>query len=223
MRDYEPLHQLARKLVDVYGADFAVTLFEWIAADQLAGEAAAVVAAPPAPPVYEIPAPPLVGSLLTDRELRGWRVTLDNGYTGSGQVPRIVERWERIDPADRSTAADLLAELPDTMPWWQAVVELGPLHPVEQDPDDARLYGPIGQRWGDPDRPCWFGFGVDGARPCMLGENHTGPHRDQAGAELPPLARLTVNELGADLTPCTCGHPEQHRPECPRSVNAGAA
>lgn len=92
-------------------------------------------------------------------------------------------------------------------------VQLVPLTDAEL--DDAKLYGPPGQRWGDPNEPCPY-------QPCALRLQHAGPHIDDEGNPLaqteateddPTFGRVTRADLAVV---CTCGQPGRHLPTCPR-------
>lgn len=97
-------------------------------------------------------------------------------------------------------------------------VDLLPLTPAEE--ADAALYGPPGARWGDPATPCPYSAGY---AVCALGVGHIGPHKDADGNALGltdvdedqgvTTARVDVEDTE---TPCTCGHPEAHTPDCAR-------
>jgi hypothetical protein len=100
--------------------------------------------------------------------------------------------------------------------WSSLLAELGPLVilPDDQDQADLQLYGPVGQRWGDPTAPCPVGS-------CKLGMFHTGPHTtdppshpyQEISAIMNPDADVTKQDLE---TRCTCRRPAQHLPSCPR-------
>jgi hypothetical protein len=125
-------------------------------------------------------------------------------------------------PDDRVAADDGSEDLR----WFDLLAEWGPVYLVslnESDDEDARLYGPPGARWGQPDVPCPY---VDGQLPpgeCTLGQGHIGPHVDSDGYPLGQTV-VTIADLSAGritpqeaaLTACTCGHPAVHRPGCPR-------
>lgn len=114
--------------------------------------------------------------------------------------------------------------------WGELLAEYGPLTLVPltpQDHADTILYGPPGARWGNPAVPCeYFTAAVVGgqvAGVCALGTGHVGAHTDSAGqalgqttaADAPPIY-AGVTPYQASQTPCTCGHPEQHRRGCAR-------
>lgn len=100
--------------------------------------------------------------------------------------------------------------------WSALLAELGPLVvlPDDQDPREAELYGPIGQRWGNPAKPC-------PKDSCLLGIFHVGPHEFAAPAiadarmfDLP--AQPFSGEVRIDPNQCNCGRPQEHQPDCPR-------
>lgn len=107
-------------------------------------------------------------------------------------------------------------------------VFLVPLTPQEE--ADALLYGPPGARWGDIHTPCPFhlaNFGGGGDPSvdygaCALKTGHIGAHLDWTGEPMGMTTadgeRTTGNISLAESTarPCTCGHPEAHRPGCER-------
>jgi hypothetical protein len=159
---------------------------------------------PHAKPVitYALPAPPPLESRVTN----GIRVWTQIDHTGD------ISLWRDLDR-------------PDVVPIpWSILLEYrGPLRLVEdQGAEDIRLYGPRGARWGNPDRPCWYGFGTTDAVPCQLGENHAGPHKDIDGAVIGATeadgsnANAGISPAQAAEVPCTCGHPDAHWLGCPR-------
>lgn len=100
--------------------------------------------------------------------------------------------------------------------WPQLLSQFGPvaLLPNDEDQEEARLYGPIGQRWGDPTKPCPHGS-------CRYGMFHIGPHeeadpmiQDARVLDLPPVRFSGITRDDPD--PCNCGRPAAHLPGCPR-------
>lgn len=154
------------------------------------------------PTPARIPAPPPIETEVSDRHGEVYQVQRDPD--GSP----VIVRWGHHEVGWRG----------DRIPWAVAYAELGPITPIDQNPDDARLYGPWGARWGNPGVSCPYPG-------CALGMGHTGRHLDDDGAELGPEL-VPFAELGpaytdlaplADMAePCNCGHPEAHTPSCPR-------
>lgn len=100
--------------------------------------------------------------------------------------------------------------------WPTLLGDFGPvaLLPNDEDPEEARLYGPVGQRWGDPTKPCPHGS-------CRLGMFHIGPH-ESADPEVVdarlfdlPMRRFSGN-VRVDPEACSCRHPSAHLPTCAR-------
>lgn len=73
---------------------------------------------------------------------------------------------------------------------------------------EEHLYGPVGQRWGDPNICCPY-------KRCSYGVGHVGVHRDEHGAAL-GLEHRIDEEIHAGPDFCTCGTPARHQPGCPR-------
>lgn len=114
-----------------------------------------------------------------------------------------------------------------TGPWpWDTLIQYGPLELLpltDQEIEDERIYGPIGARWGFPDRPCPY---RDHSRidpktsavvSCALGRGHIGPHLDKNKNPL-GLDREFNPDQASDPSAvwCTCGQPGLHLEHCPR-------
>ena len=150
--------------------------------------------------------------------------------TAAGQVYKRDERtpaddlgygqwgsWTLMPKDDTVVAVDQRCS-------WGALLHAGPLTLLDltdQEWDDARIYGPPGARWGNPNEPCQFSgrpnlnakldIPMD-LRPCTLGVGHVGYHTDSEGNRL-------YGDGGAEdvrVGPCNCGHPGRHQPGCPR-------
>jgi hypothetical protein len=178
--------------------------------------------APAAAGVYAIPGPPPIERTMTDSYGGTWQRIHDGRF-----IMVMADAEKGADPAN--VGAELT--------WPHLIATYGPitlLPLTEQEEKEAALYGPPGQRWGDPYKPCpyvqpgeahnqgtgdeWYGPAI----PCRLGVGHTGPHRDLEGN---PLGMTEADGTSVDAgitlaesvqTACNCGHPEQHRPGCPR-------
>lgn len=161
----------------------------------------------PVPVTYALPAPPPRGREVTNGE----QVWTHLDHTGDGSYFRDLAAVPAVT----------------SIPWANLLDQYGPLTLVEEDQADAAMYGPIGARWGRPEIPCPFTLYGDDDAPssatqCALGLNHAGPHRDQAGAALDESdadgSRISagISPHEASKTPCTCGHPDAHKPGCPR-------
>lgn len=123
-------------------------------------------------------------------------------------------------------------------PWYELLARYGPvtLEPLtDEEIASETLYGPVTARWGNPDEPCPYREHLPGAIAtgamvagpwvgCSLGVGHIGWHRDDAGNELRgqsdaplvPAGDTSITPAEASRVPCTCGHPERHRPDCAR-------
>jgi hypothetical protein len=199
--------------------------------------------------VYELPGAPVVGRIVqpilgsTDAEGRpfvnaslAYRRNRDGNFV---EVTLVKDRYGETVLPEPWTWAGLLG--------LYGRLRLVPLTAEEE--ATAKLYGPIGERWGDVSQPCPYvgelsttdnGQGLEPYGPCSLRVGHTGPHVDSQGRPMGqttvdpdapvvgvgyrlegdpvdielPDGRIVPGVLPADR--CTCGHPEQHRPGCPR-------
>lgn len=150
----------------------------------------------PAPkPTYAIPNPPPLEYRVVDRTGQKWTHLKD------------APGWfDRDDSGRREEWVDLLDAFgPVTLDEW-----------TDEERASFELYGPPGARWGNPAQPCSH-------YACSLGWGHTGLHiNDVTGEPIePPPADGTTVDAGitpheSSETPCTCGHPDRHRPGCPR-------
>lgn len=159
------------------------------------------------PVTYSLPGAPVTGRRVT---------TSTTGDPHAGGA--LIFRKE----ADGAFTCLALAEIsaPNNIWSWSGIlatfgtVTLIPL--TDKEKEHEKLYGPLGARWGDPYEPCPY-------RGCTLGVGHIQAHLDRDGN--PILVDLDAVAASADLnvspqeaaeTPCNCGHPERHTPECPR-------
>jgi hypothetical protein len=147
--------------------------------------------------VFALPAPPPIGTKLGDDQGNVWQV-IDR----AAEEPHPLLTTVRDEHDDRPVMTRewhvLLAESPLTL-----------LQLTDQEQELARLYGPPGARWGNPDEPCHNIV-------CALGTGHAGPHVDSAGEPVPALFRDEEPSIGIDTRPCTCGNHSSHEPTCPR-------
>lgn len=162
-------------------------------------------------PRYEIPGAPPVGTKLKDRFGNIHQRSIDGTFV-------VIELEDDPEP---------FVGLGEIHLWLSLLNDFGPLDVVpltEEDMEIERLYGPFGQRWGNPDEPCPYIYPVNPNWVCSLGVGHIGQHKTREGVfmsswepgdpEGPPTAAEVTKE---DLeTLCTCGRPAQHRPTCPR-------
>lgn len=161
-----------------------------------------------APVTYSLPGAPVTGRRVTTSTTPG------DPYAGGALI-------FRKEP-DGTFTCLALAEIsaPDNIWSWSGIlatfgtVTLIPL--TDKEKEHEKLYGPLGARWGDPFEPCPY-------RGCRLGVGHIQAHLDRDGnpilVDLDALAAsadLNVSPQEAAETPCNCGHPERHTPECPR-------
>ena len=161
---------------------------------------------------YSLPGQPTTGRTVTGTEdgqvavTRSFRRHTDGEWTlvasdDPDDVDQIgVARWSWSEVLDAHS------------------VTLDPLTAAEK--ESELLYGPVGARWGDPDKQCPWMDKISG-KPCNLGLRHTGAHEDGHGN----ILGMTEEAVGAarihaDATPgqplCTCGHPAAHEPACYR-------
>jgi len=159
---------------------------------------------PPSPPDrYQIPGPPPRGSRVTDDLAGVWEYFSDNA-DDEAMFRRVGTQAVDIDRP------------PAAWSWLELLDLYGPLTRVpDEDDEDARLYGPRTQRWGQPDVSCPHRY-------CVLGTGHVGPHTNAANEPMGQTAHATafttasITPAEASLTACTCLHPERHRLGCAR-------
>lgn len=232
-RNYDALTRAAVLLMKHAGPDAALSILTWIDNDlreiealsrQFAATTESAVREHTAPlraqldapsNRFEIPRPPIVGTQLRDRYGYGWIVGLDQDVDTErwgGEVPREIVRAPQLD----DDPDPIREPAPGAFYAWGALAieERGHFDVVPQDPEDARLYGPIGERWGDPTQPCPY-------TGCALKLGHIGPHVDAGDQDISPTDSEPVK--GHNPVICTCGHPDNHRPGCPRFVMARGA
>lgn len=182
---------------------------------------------------------PEVGPVIT-YSLPGQPTT---GRTVSGSTQEADRTWKRHTDGTwelmTSTLGDNAEEMPasvavdrgDIWTWAEMLEEctltLVPLTDAEK--ESELLYGPVGARWGNPDEPCpYWAYLTEEAlvqTHCALGLNHVGVHEDREGRPLGVVpeavgaARITAAispQASVETGLCTCGHPGQHQPGCPR-------
>lgn len=160
---------------------------------------------------YDLPLPPVVGTQLRDRYGYGWRVGLA-AWESPGPVPRALYRAPELD----NDPDPLHEPNPGEELYWTGYIfdERRGFEVIPQDPEDARLYGPIGERWGDPTQPCPY-------TGCVLKLGHIGPHVDAGDQDISPTDSDPIK--GHNPVPCTCRQPANHQPGCPRFVLARGA
>lgn len=173
------------------------------------------IAMPTPEGVYAIPGPPPTERTVTDSYGGTWR------RTTAGIFVMIM--------ADATLGANP-DEIGRELVWPILICTYGPitlLALTDEEKEQAVLYGEPGQRWGDPYKACPYVATASPTdtwdnEPCRLGVGHTGPHKDQYGN---PLGETTADGSTIDAsvrlaksveTACNCGHPDQHRPGCPR-------
>jgi hypothetical protein len=175
------------------------------------------------PTRYVMPGVPPIETELIDNRGDRWKIAVDPFGTHYAELLPGPD----VDQDEGVT----------TLAWHQLLAHKGPLTVCEQDPEDARLYGPWGARWGRPDHPCPFyatqaaeepsadgeGLRIIGyAGNCALGVGHVGPHVDPGGNPLNPasptpyIGPVSISPAQASETPCDCGNPAEHQPGCPR-------
>ena len=101
--------------------------------------------------------------------------------------------------------------------WHDLLAEFGTLTLLDTRDPTAALYGPPGARWGDPSQPCPY-------QGCALKLGHVGLHFDRWSTPFiaPPAPPGTNPGWRAGVTRedfetlCTCRHPSNHLPGCPR-------
>lgn len=162
--------------------------------------------------VYAIPGPPPMETRVKDRHGASWVHRLD------GMMERVSDTAEGPDAT------------PEVCTWAELLSVVGPLtvNPLtDHEKELARLYGPPGQRWGNPSQECPH-------YACMLGWGHIPPHIDAAGEPI-GLTEADGTWVNADITPqqaaenpCNCGNPLRHQPGCNRytktsGIESGAA
>jgi len=193
--------------------DLPISVATQATADQLSADAdaylAATVAAPlpddpapaPAKQTYAIPNPPPIEYRVVDKNGNRWT--------------HMVEAHGRFHNIDGAGTIVHYAEWPDLLAMYGPVT-------IDEWTDEEKagfaLYGPPGERWGNPALPCSH-------YACSLGWGHTGLHvNDVTGQPIEPApadgttvdAGITPHE--SSQQPCTCGHPDRHRPDCPRYI-----
>lgn len=162
----------------------------------------------PEPTTYSIPFPPPIEYRVVDTNGRRWV----HSRTAHGIFDRIVT----------ATALETLAGADEGIPlkleWAPLLASYGPVYIdawSDEDLASFKLYGPPGERWGNPDVECSH-FA------CSLGWGHTGLHHDVNGNPIEAMAAdgsevdAGISPQEAAKTPCTCGHPDRHRQGCPR-------
>lgn len=151
-------------------------------------------------PTYALPYPPPLEHRVVDTNGRRW-------------THYVPGRFRRVLVEDAPTVG-----IPEWAEWSDLLVSYGPVTLDEWTDEEKagfELYGPPGGRWGNPNEECPF-------YACALGVGHIGMHYDDAGNPIGASeadgstvdASITPHE--ASQTPCTCGHPDRHRPGCPR-------
>jgi len=143
------------------------------------------------PVVYTMPGPPPIERRVLDRTGLAWHHAED-------------DQWYASDSRERTSWVDLLAD--------RAPLILVSL--TDEERESERMYGPLGARWGDPTKPCPY-IG------CRYRLGHIGGHVNRhgdvmLGTGVSDAGSLSVSPQEAAETLCTCGHPEAHRPGCPR-------
>lgn len=227
-------------------------MFGWITriTDRISGAANrrvedALANLPPRRITYAIPGAPPTGRKVLGRNGIVYQ-RRDAGPTESeSYAPEVLMYglWEPVGCTHMGEdGCDHKRALYDRWHFWYALLASnGPvelLPPDYRSLEEIRLYGPLGQEWGDPNIPCPWRFlnakhaeerglppGVKLGDICVLGIGHVGPHIDKMGdtlGEVPRTVGIYESAGGASVTredldtPCTCKHPERHRPGCAR-------
>lgn len=193
-----PVIVAAQALLKAGRAEAANDLIEWSAQAMGPDEETKPTETIVEPAAYQFSIPP-AGIFLESPDGCLFEVVL------VGDTTNVVlrELGPGLDTADSSLIVD------ETYSWPYIFASYRRLVVVPEDPEQAALYGPIGQRWGNPKIPC-------GYPDCVLGTGHIGKHKLPNGifVEIPDAKPGIMST--ADLQ-CTCGHPRDHGIECPRN------
>lgn len=166
---------------------------------------------------YAIPGPPTMDRKVRDRFGLVWLHRTDDLFA---YVPGEGDRLDKpVSVAGGLYEEDPVSgELTWLFDWPSLLVDRGPMQLVpltEHERWEATMYGPPGARWGDLSKTCPF-YG------CAFAWGHIPPHKDFDGNPLGETVadgttvNASITPQAAAEEPCTCGHPERHRPDCVR-------